>query len=176
MRGLLIGRFQPFHLGHLGVAKALRAAAPERELLVAVGSAEVSYTWENPFTAGERCEMILRACREAKLDGVTVVPVEDIHRHNEWVAYLAGLLPPFEVVYTNNPLTRLLFEKARVRVESPAWVDRPRFEGARLRERLAVGDAIDDAVPASVAAYLREIGAAARLAMLRPAAGSSLPG
>ncbi len=167
MRGVLIGRFQPFHAGHLGVVRAIRAEAPERDLVVVIGSAEESYTWENPFTAGERFEMVERACREAKLTGVTVVPVEDIRRHTQWAAYLAGLLPPFDTVYTNNPLTRLLFERAGYAVRAPAWVDRARFEGVAIRERIADGKDLTGLVPPSVEAYLAELGAAARLSALR---------
>ncbi len=168
MRGLLVGRFQPFHTGHLGVVRTIRSEAPDRDLVVVIGSAEESYTWENPFTAGERFEMVERACREAGISGVTVVPVEDIRRHTQWVAYLEGLLPPFDTVYTNNPLTRLLFERAGYEVKAPAWVDRGRFEGVAIRERLAQGEDLKGLVPPSVAAYLAEIGAAARLAALRP--------
>jgi nicotinamide-nucleotide adenylyltransferase len=171
VRGLLVGRFQPFHLGHLGVIRSARAASPDAELLLVIGSAESSYTWENPFTAGERFEMAVRACREAGVGGVSVVPVEDIHRHTQWVAYLAGMLPKFETVYTNNPLTRLLFERAGYAVIAPPWVDRARCEGAAIRRRLAVGETVADAVPPSVAPYLEEIHAAERLRMLRPTNG-----
>lgn len=169
MRGLLIGRFQPFHLGHLAVVRTIRSTSPDRELLVVIGSAEASYTWENPFTAGERFEMIERACREARIGGVAVVPVPDIRRHAMWVAYLVGYLPPFETVHTNNPLTRLLFEKAGFAVDSPPLVDRERFEGASIRRRLAAGEPVRDLLPPSVASYLESISAARRLAMLRPA-------
>ena len=56
MRGLLIGRFQPFHGGHLEVVRKIRTDRPAASLLIGIGSAEESYTWENPFTAGERIE------------------------------------------------------------------------------------------------------------------------
>lgn len=169
MRGLLVGRFQPFHSGHLEVVRALREGRDAPELLVVIGSAQASYTWENPFTAGERYEMIARALAEAGISGVGIVPVPDLDRHALWVSYLVGLLPPFETVHTNNPLTRLLFERAGLAVNSPPWVDRSRFEGVAIRERLAEGREVGGLVPAAVAAYLGEIGAAARLAMLRPA-------
>ena len=173
MRALFLGRFQPLHSGHLGVLRAIRAQHPDSELLVVIGSAEESYTWENPFTAGERFEMIERACREAGLERVAVVPVQDIRRHAQWVAYLVGLLPAFQTVYTNNALTRLLFERAGFTVESPAWVDRPRFEGVAIRERLAHGEDVRGLVPPSVEVNLREIGAGPRLALLRPASSTS---
>ncbi len=166
MRGLFVGRFQPFHRGHLALIARIRSGRAD-ELLVVIGSAEQAYTFENPFTAGERYEMIDRALREAKVRGVAIVPVPDIARHGLWVRYLETLLPRFDRVYTHNPLTRLLFERARYPVESPPWVARSRYEGRRLRERLARGESVARLVPPAVHAYLREIDAGGRLAHLR---------
>ncbi len=170
MRALLIGRVQPFHRGHLEVVRRVRADRPTAPVLIGVGSAEESYTWENPFTAGERLEMIGLALAEAKVDGTLLVPIMDISRHALWVNYLEALLPTFDRVYTNNPLTRLLFERAGYLVESPPLFDRERFEGARIREQLAEGSGWKDAVPPAVAAYLDEIGAPARLHVLKQTA------
>ncbi len=169
MRGLLVGRFQPFHLGHLAVVRSVRSERPGAPLLLGVGSAELSFTWENPFTAGERLEMIDRALREASVDGVVAIPIADIQRHALWVRYVEGLLPPFDRVYTNNPLTRLLFERAGYPVDSPSLVDRSRLEGAQIRERLASGGGWADRVPPAVARYLEELDAPRRLGLLRGA-------
>jgi len=169
VRGLYVGRFQPFHRGHLEVVRGLVERSPEDELLVAIGSAEQSYTWENPFTAGERFEMIDRAVREAGLSRVVIVPVPDISRHALWVRYLEGLLPRFDRVYTHNPLTRLLFERAGYPVESPPLFDRLRHEGSRIRELLARGEEVRALLPPAVGQYLEEIDAVARMTALAPA-------
>ena len=176
MRGLLIGRFQPFHTGHLEVVRKIQADRPTAPVLIGVGSAEESYTWENPFTAGERIEMIDRAVVEAKVSNVQLIPIPDIHRHALWVSYLESLLPTFDRVYTNNPLTRVLFERSGYLVESPPLFDRARYEGARIREQMAEGGAWKASVPHSVAGYLEEIGAVARLQVLKGAAGRFGPG
>jgi nicotinamide-nucleotide adenylyltransferase len=179
VRGLLVGRFQPFHSGHLALVRLIRAARPADPLLLGIGSAQESYTWKNPFTAGERIEMTVAALDEAGVDRVLPVPIPDIGRHALWVRHVESLLPPFERVYSNNPLTRLLFEAAKYRVEGPALVDRARFEGERVRERLATGAEWEPLVPPAVARYLASIGAPARLALLRqddgPASGAPRP-
>lgn len=167
MRGLLIGRFQPFHRGHLAVVREIRAARPSAPLLIGIGSAEESYTWKDPFTAGERFEMIVRALDEGQVGGVEVVPIADIRRHALWVGYLEALLPRFDRIYTNNPLTRALFERAGYDVESPVLVDRRRFEGRKIRARLAAGRGWKELVPPAVAKYLTTISAPARLRTLR---------
>jgi nicotinamide-nucleotide adenylyltransferase len=175
VRGLLVGRFQPFHSGHLGVVRTIRSGRPDDALLLGVGSAQESYTWENPFTAGERLEMIGRALSEARVGRVEVVPIPDIHQHALWVRYVEGLLPPFERVYTNNPLTELLFARAGYEVERPRLIDRMRLEGAGVRARLATGRGWRELVPKAVARYLVTIGAPSRLKLLaaadRPARG-----
>jgi nicotinamide-nucleotide adenylyltransferase len=171
VRGLLIGRFQPFHGGHLEVVRKIGGDRPGVPLLIGVGSAEESYTWQNPFTAGERIEMIDRALTEAKVGGPLLVPISDISRHALWVNYLEALLPAFDRVYTNNPLTRILFERSGYLVESPPRFDRERYEGVRIREQLANGGDWKKAVPPAVAAYLEEIGAPARLQVLKKASG-----
>jgi|SRR5208282_2178824 len=177
MRGLLVGRFQPFHLGHLQVVRSIQEGRPEAALLLAIGSAEESYTWKNPFTAGERFEMIDRTLGSLDGLGYRIVPVADIRRHAQWVAYLESFLPRFDRVYTNNPLTRLLFERAGYAVEVPPLYSRAKFEGEHIRMLLARGRGWRALVPAPVAEYLTEIEAPHRLALLRgsthPSSGAS---
>ena len=167
MRGLLVGRFQPFHNGHEKVVEMIRRGRPEAALILAIGSAEESYTWKNPFTAGERFEMIDRTVGEAEGARVHVVPIPDIRRHAQWVRYLESQLPNFDRVYTNNPLTRLLFERAGYVVEKPPLYSRPKFEGEHIRQLLATDRGWKPLVPPPVADYLTEIEAPHRLAMLR---------
>lgn len=176
MRGLLVGRFQPFHLGHLAIVREVRAARPDDELILGVGSAQASYTWKNPFTSGERLEMIHRALGGARVERVLALPIPDIDRHALWVRYVESLLPRFERIYTNNPLTRRLFEDAGYAVESPKLVERAKFEGEVVRAHLASGAGWEPLVPEPVAAYLRELGAPARLGILRDRSPTAEPG
>ncbi|HLM91252.1 MAG TPA: nicotinamide-nucleotide adenylyltransferase [Thermoplasmata archaeon] len=167
MRGLLVGRFQPFHLGHRAVVREIAAERSGASLLLAIGSAEESFTWKNPFTAGERFEMIDRALEGTDGGPFHIVPVADIRRHAQWVHYLESLLPEFDRVYTNNPLTRLLFERAGYTVVRPRLIERRRFEGEHVRRCLAADRGWKPLVPRSVAEFLETIEAPARLSMLR---------
>ncbi|MHB8352807.1 MAG: nicotinamide-nucleotide adenylyltransferase [Thermoplasmata archaeon] len=179
MRGLFLGRFQPFHAGHLAVVAELRRLRPEEELILAIGSAQISHTPDNPFTGGERMEMVLRALDEARLERVVPVPLLDIDRHGLWAAYLASILPRFERVYTHNPLTEMLFREAGYQVIPVAWHERDRFEGTKIRRALAEDGPWRPLVPPAVAAYLQAIGAPGRLRLLteapRPPTVAELP-
>lgn len=158
------------------MVRAIRAERPDASLLLGIGSAGESFTWKNPFTAGERYEMAVRALEEAGIDRVELVPIPDIRRHGLWVRYVETLLPSFDRVYTNNPLTRLLFERAGYDVERPEWIDRRRFEGAHVRAMLARGNGWKPLVPPAVARYLETVGAPARLKLLAEGEGRSSGG
>ena len=55
-RGLFIGRFQPFHLGHL--QDIINALKEVDELVIGIGSSNEKHTKYNPFSVEERIEMI----------------------------------------------------------------------------------------------------------------------
>ena len=56
---LYIGRFNPFHKGHLEALKYIFSKDSIESLIIAVGSAQESYTLTNPLTGGERIEIIM---------------------------------------------------------------------------------------------------------------------
>ncbi|HKS59758.1 MAG TPA: nicotinamide-nucleotide adenylyltransferase, partial [Thermoplasmata archaeon] len=167
-RGLLIGRFQPFHRGHLAVIQWARAQHPEEWLILGIGSAQESHTTANPFTAGERWEMIAAGLSEAHVDRWVAFPIPDIQRHAQWVAYVRTLLPAFDRIYTNNPLTRMLFDEAHIPVEAPPMEQRETWQGASIRQRMAKRQSWEAAVPPAVLAYLQSIRAPERLRLLTP--------
>jgi len=162
-RGLYVGRFQPFHLGHLSAVKAVLEDVDE--LVIAVGSAQYSHTTANPFTAGERLTMVRLALEEARLDSrrVWVVPVPDVHLHMLWVSALEGYTPKFEIVYSNEPLTRRLFTEAGYKVKAIQFFERKVFSSTDIRAKMVEGESWKNLVPKSVAAFIAEIDGVNRL-------------
>jgi len=153
-RGLFVGRFQPFHFGHLGAIKA--ALEQVEELIIVVGSAEYSHTEKNPFTAGERVEMIRAALTEAKMDPgrYLVIPIRDVHIHATWVPFIASQIPKFDIVFTNEPLTSRLFKEREYRVEPIHLLQRDDYSATEIRKRILNGKNWESLVPKSVAELL----------------------
>jgi nicotinamide-nucleotide adenylyltransferase len=162
-RGLYVGRFQPFHLGHLEAIKKILEEI--EELVVVIGSAQYSHTMENPFTTGERLVMIRSALEEAKLDGarVWIVPVPDVHLHMMWVSALKGYTPKFEVVYSNEPLTKRLFMEAGYRVKGVPFYERQFYASTIVREKMLLDESWKTLVPRSVADLITDIDGVNRL-------------
>ena len=57
------------------------------EIVIGVGSAQLSHLTDNPFTAGERVLMITRALASLGCP-FYVIPIEDIQRNALWVAHV----------------------------------------------------------------------------------------
>jgi len=162
-RGLFVGRFQPFHLGHLNAIKDILKEV--EELVIVIGSAQYSHNLNNPFTAGERLIMVRKALEEAGMDysRVWVVPVPDAHLHMMWVSAVEGYTPPFDVVYSNEPLTRRLFIEAKYRVKSIRFHERKLYSSTEIRERMLKEESWEKLVPKGVAAFIKEIDGVNRL-------------
>jgi nicotinamide-nucleotide adenylyltransferase len=162
-RGLFVGRFQPFHLGHL---YAIRDILKEvDELIIVIGSAQYSHNIDNPFTAGERLMMVRKALEEAGISDsrVWVVPVPDVHLHMMWVSAVEGYTPPFGAVYSNEPLTRRLFMEAGYKVKIVRFHERKLYSSTKIREQMQKGENWKELVPKSVVAFIKEIDGINRL-------------
>ncbi|MCD6431234.1 nicotinamide-nucleotide adenylyltransferase [Candidatus Bathyarchaeota archaeon] len=162
-RGLFVGRFQPFHLGHLAAIKYVLKKVDE--LVIVIGSAQYSHRRNNPFTAGERLVMVRKALEEAGVDcsKIWIVPVPDVHLHMLWVSSVEGYTPKFDVVYSNEPLTRRLFMEAGYKVESIPFHKRKFYSSTEVREELLKGENWEKLVPKSVADFIKEIDGINRL-------------
>src|SRR3989440_4122365 len=154
-RALFVGRSQPFHRGHLATVR--RILETNDEIIVGIGSAQYSHTGENPFTAGERYEMIKRALDAEGIHDYHIVPIPDTHVHSVWVSHVTSLVPHFDVVYTNSDLVVRLFREHGLKVLSPSMVDRERLSGTVVRHRMLKGEDWEPLVPAVVAEDRKEI-------------------
>ncbi|HYM39999.1 MAG TPA: nicotinamide-nucleotide adenylyltransferase [Thermoplasmata archaeon] len=154
-RTLFIGRFQPFHKGHLAMVKKI--LEDNDEVIIGIGSAQYSHTGENPFTAGERFEMIKRALDAEGIHDYHIVPIPDTHVHSVWVSHVKSLVPSFDAVVTNSDLVVRLFREHGMKVFSPRLVSRDRYSGTEVRRRMQKGGDWQSLVPPVVAAFIEEI-------------------
>jgi nicotinamide-nucleotide adenylyltransferase len=156
-RGLYVGRFQPFHLGHLDAIKYVLKGVDE--LVVVIGSAQYSHNIKNPFTAGERLIMVRNALFEAGVDSAKlwIVPVPDVHLHMLWVSAVEGYTPKFNIVYTNEPLTRRLFSESGYLVKDVPLFERKIYMSTIVREKMVKDENWMELVPKSVSNFIEEI-------------------
>ena len=162
-RGVFVGRFQPFHKGHLKFIKKM--VNEVNELVIIVGSSQYSHKLDNPFTAGERITMVRKALDEEgiQLTRIWIIPVPDVRQHALWVSQIVGYCPKFDVVYANEPLTRRLFTEAGFIVEPMHLINREVYLATEIRNRMSSKQNWEELVPNSVAKYIKEINGDERL-------------
>lgn len=156
--GLFIGRFQPFHKGHLATVRF--ALGRVDQLVVVVGSAQKSHEPKNPFTAGERIRMIKRALdSEKEIDpkSILIIPVPDVDVHSLWTQQVDMLVPKYDIVFANDPFTVMLFRERGIKVIEAPLYKRDEMAATEIRRKMATGDKWEDLVPAPVAKIISEI-------------------
>ncbi len=140
MKALFIGRFQPLHKGHEAVIRWLLEL--HDVVVIAIGSANESFTPKNPFTVGERIEMLHALLRSINaLDRVLYCAVPDTKGDSAlWFAFIKSYCPQFDIAYTNNEFARVCLEYGGVEVRETPWFDKDVYNGTRIRELMAKGD------------------------------------
>ncbi|MBI2551727.1 adenylyltransferase/cytidyltransferase family protein [Candidatus Uhrbacteria bacterium] len=191
--GLFIGRFQPLHKGHVLIIK--KCGRQVDRLVIGLGSSNAELACKNPFTAGERREMIRRGMKEAGVRNYAVAELPDFKSDAEWVKEVLERVrgvaptppnlpsgrggkivsPPFQGGVRGGPAS---FDLAWSGSE---WVQRvfkeeglpiepikefPGLSATKIRRKMSKGLPWLKYVPLSVRKYLREIGAVKRVRTL----------
>jgi nicotinamide-nucleotide adenylyltransferase len=155
--GFIIGRFQPVHKGHM---QAIMHALKNSDLLIiGVGSAQKSYFSDNPFTAGERILMLKKALNDENIDPskYMIIPIQDINDNRLWVQHVITLVPPIDIIFTNDSLSNYLFTKAGYKTEFVKEFDRIKYSATEVRKRIKEDGDWESLVPRSVAEVIRKV-------------------
>lgn len=163
-KGIVLGRFQPFHNGHAHLVS--QSLDLFENVIIAIGSAQEEWTVDNPFSIAERKEMIQKWATANKFqERIEIVGIDDINDPPNWVEHAINHHGEGTLV-TSDAGTMELYKKADVPV---AWIDlheRQQFEGWRIRQTCMMLSTVydDDAtrmvlepsVPQSVIEWLIE--------------------
>ncbi len=161
MNGLLIGRFQPFHLGHL---EALQFALSKVEKLwIGLGSSNKSPQKNNPFSAKEREEMIASSIDDSMKNKISIYFIPDLDNHIKWIEKIDTIVPKFDIVFSNDDLTRHLYSKRDFQVVPIPFLRRDELSGTNIRDLIISDQKWDDLVPEGAKNFLINTGAKERL-------------
>lgn len=166
MRGLVMGRFQPFHLGHLDLVKQVLSECDE--VVIAVTSAQFNYLEKDPFTAGERVEMIHASLKDAGVDlsRCFILGIENQFNVATWASYIKAALPSFDKAYSGNDYVSMLLADSSIGVARPNFLDRSKYNATDIRLKILSGGPWEEMVPGPVAKIIHRIGGKNRLAVI----------
>lgn len=153
MNGLLIGRFQPFHLGHL---KALEFALTKVDKLwIGLGSSNKPIEKNNPFTAEQRKEMILSSIDDSMKKRISIYFIPDVDNHMRWIEKIDTIVPKFDIIFSNDELTKHLYSKRNIQVLSIPFLNRKSLSGTNIRDLIISDQKWDDLVPVGTRNFLK---------------------
>ncbi|MDH3695743.1 MAG: nicotinamide-nucleotide adenylyltransferase [Nitrosopumilus sp.] len=161
MEGLLIGRFQPFHLGHL---EALRFALSKVDKLwVGLGSSNKPVQKNNPFSAEERKEMILSSIDDSMKEKISIYFIPDLDDHVKWIEKIDSIVPKFDIVFSNDKLTAHLYSRRSVQVIPIPFLKRDELSGTNIRDLIITDQKWENLVPEGTINFLINNSAKKRL-------------
>ena len=161
MDGLLIGRFQPFHLGHLDALHF--ALSKVDKLWIGLGSSNKPLQKDNPFSAEERKEMISASIDDSMKQRIQIYFIPDLDNHIKWIELINTIVPKFNIIFTNDELTRHLYSKRDVTVLSIPFVKRDILSGTNIRNMMISDQKWEDLVPEGTKNFLYKTSAKQRL-------------
>ncbi len=141
-------------------------AEDTEEVLIGIAAAADDHTLDNPFTAEERNEMVIRALDEAGIHPYRIIDMPDIHNPPVWARYVASLCPSFDLVVAHNDTTLDLFRDIGYQVRKATPYDRDTHSGTRVRQLMAEGGDWERLVPPAVVVYLLSIQGSERVRRL----------
>ena len=161
MKGLFVGRFQPFHLGHLNAIKWILDRC--ENVTVIIGSSQESFTKKNPFTFEERKDMIKRSLEKesVKEEQYEIIGIPDVFDCERWVRSISSKAK-FDVVFTKSLWVKQCFDLFEIAVkEHPMF---GRYSARKIRRMMMEKDEDwEELVPRAVSKSVKEIRGVERL-------------
>ena len=161
MNGLLVGRFQPFHLGHVDAIKF--ALDKVENLWLGIGSSNRSLEKNNPFSADERKKMIQSSIDSSISKKIQIFYLPDLEDHKKWIENIDEIVPKYDMVFSNDEMTHHLYSKRNMKVISIPFTNRDELSGTNIREKIQSGQNWDHLVPEGTKKTLEVIGTKDRL-------------
>jgi nicotinamide-nucleotide adenylyltransferase len=164
-RGLLVGRFQPFHKGHLFLIRQVFQDCDE--LIVVIGSAQFNYTYTDPFTAGERIMMIHASLIESGIDlkKCYIIPVVNDENNARWFCHLKSMVPHFDILCSGNEFVTSLVS-GNIKVVKPRFSKKREYNGTNIRKLMPKSQSWKKLVPHSVAGIIEQVDGVTRIRFL----------
>lgn len=133
--GLIIGRFQPLHKGHISLIKQGLTIADK--IIIAIGSANVD-DFDNPFSADEREQALREMLTKQNLEErvIKIIRLDDIPSDALWLEQTLQKAGPIDVIIGNNDRVKKILENANYKVKQVDFYKREIYEGKKIRAQM----------------------------------------
>jgi NAD+ synthase len=161
---VFVGRFQPFHNGHLEAIKWILAQS--KRLKIVIGSMQEFGQADNPLAYQERREILELALAEAGAENCEIFGLPDFYNDAAWtqkMLEITGLKAGETVLVSLNDWARSCAEKIGIEAAiQPVFCDN--LSATQVRQTIAAGSEWKSLVPSVVFDYLKNEGLAQKIA------------
>ncbi|HEX7542988.1 MAG TPA: pantetheine-phosphate adenylyltransferase [Patescibacteria group bacterium] len=150
---LIVGRFQPFHKGHLFLIK--KALEKSDKIIIGIGSANISDE-NNPIDFETRKKVIKAVFYKEGIEEklIKIVPLDDFFNDKKWLSNLKKQVGKFNLALGNNDWTNNILENAGYKVLKVDYYKRSLYEGWRIRKLIKEGKSWQNRVPKYIVSWL----------------------
>jgi nicotinamide-nucleotide adenylyltransferase len=163
---LFVGRFQPFHKGHLAAIKWI--LKKEGKIFIVIGSNQRLLTKDDPFYFKERKKMIEKTLKKEGIKNFKIFGVHDYRNDIFWAKKILKITksnPKKTKVFTKNPWTAKCFKRIGVMVKPhPMFLNR--LSGTKVRQNVREGKNWENLVSTTVFDFLKKINCEKRIKSL----------
>lgn len=133
--GLVIGRFQPLHYGHLYLMKM--ALSVSDQIIIGIGSANVK-DHDNPFSLHQRHSMLVNSLGRETLSHKVrnIVYLNDYEDDSRWIQETLAITGSVDMVVGNNEWVNGIFRDAGLMALEIPLLSRGIYQGQTIREEL----------------------------------------
>lgn len=153
--GVIIGRFQPFHTGHVWLVK--KALERFDKIIILIGSSNITDE-KNPWSLELRKKVILKFIEKEKISEriLEVTDVIDVPDDDKWLEIAIEKIGTEKfIVIGDNDWVNGIFEKKGYEVWRAGFFKRYKYEGTQIRKLFAEKKNWEDRVPEYVVKLLK---------------------
>lgn len=154
--GLIIGRFQPFHNGHLFLLQ--EAFKFVKQAVIGIGSINI-HDSDNPYSQKQVEKMLYDVLVFEKLEKkvVQIFGIPDFNNDEKWLSYITANSKPYEVVISHNDWVTRIFKAAKIPVREISFYKRELYEGKKIRNLMKRHINISSRIPPVIYEKNREL-------------------
>ena len=131
---LFLGRFQPFHHGHIYMLNKILKLY--KKIKIGVGSSQFSKTKINPFTYEERVNFITSALNKRGItsERFSIYPIPDIFNASKWVNHVISIVGNFDTIFSNSDWVRQLFQNEGYIIGEKIGIFKKKYNASNVRK------------------------------------------
>lgn len=153
--GLVVGRFQPFHKGHLYLIHETLKVVDR--IVIAIGSSNTTNK-DNLLSYKTRAKMLEKVIAEEGLKNkiLKIVPSPDDPNDEVWLRKLLKNVGKFDIAFGNNKWTNDILEKAGYEILKIPYFNRNIYQGMIIRDLFRNEKDWKERIPSYLASFIRK--------------------